>query len=428
MNLVGGFAPSPIPAAVPDPQLIANTTHPNTHVATFLPRRVRAWCRWVRSKRTYSQDSHRRTITALCDLSLLDLAAGAGTGGDHACICAHPLVVETTAALSERDPKRSRVISMTVVSLLSSATARRNPENLSDAAFLSLLAPHVTYMLSRQIDHLPKASVVAVIDAANTIARGIGVIGGDYLGYFAVARLTHTVAAKFLRPGHHSALSARHGYAAALALLGRYDDALAENIEVLNGRRRRLGPTHAETLCTRHNFAYILAGMGRFDEAQREYLAVLEVRRRILGLDHPRTLRTRLNRAKALVDGGSYDDAEQEFRDLADSYSRTFGPDHYETLENRHGLARALAGQRRFDEAKREYDVALEGQQRLGREHPETLDLQCNLAEVLVCLGQHEQAGRIYRETAEGYRRVLGPDHPSTQRAESALRDLQVSS
>ncbi|GAA3037106.1 hypothetical protein Aglo01_03070 [Actinokineospora globicatena] len=55
------------------------------------------------------------------------------------------------------------------------------------------------------------------------------------------------------------------------------------------------GPEHPDTLTSRDNLAQALAAMGRYDEAEAENRAVLEAFTRVLGSEHPYTLSSREN-------------------------------------------------------------------------------------------------------------------------------------
>jgi hypothetical protein len=171
---------------------------------------------------------------------LLDLTTIDTPDAGHVCIVAHPLVVDVCAALTSKDPSARHLVADTIVQLLATAVRHRDPEDVDDARWLALVAPHIAHALDHVAD-LPQTSTVTLIDTSNRVAPALGVIGGDYLGYLAIAEQTRTVAIARLKPDHLSTLTARHGYAAALALIGRYDQAQVENLEVARARHDLLG-------------------------------------------------------------------------------------------------------------------------------------------------------------------------------------------
>src|SRR5205807_581456 len=114
---------------------------------------------------------------------------------------------------------------------------------------------------------------------------------------------------------------------------------------------------------------------------------IIKVREKVLGPEHPDTLFTRNNLAGVLDDQGKYAEAEAQDRELIKIEERVMGPEHPDTLWSRNNLAVALNDQSKYGEA---------------------------------------EAEEFARRAAEGARNVLGLKHPSTQKYEKLLADLET--
>jgi tetratricopeptide (TPR) repeat protein len=68
--------------------------------------------------------------------------------------------------------------------------------------------------------------------------------------------------------------------------LGRHQEALVINEQVLELRKRILGAEHPVTLLSMNNLALTLRDLGRHEEALVMNEQVLELEKRILGAEH----------------------------------------------------------------------------------------------------------------------------------------------
>ncbi|MER6186409.1 tetratricopeptide repeat protein [Streptomyces sp. NPDC001652] len=101
-----------------------------------------------------------------------------------------------------------------------------------------------------------------------------------------------------------------------------------------------------------------------------------------------------------------------------------WGAEHSDTLHTATGLAVELAAVGRVEEAVVLGEEALEVQRRVWvSDHPGTLSTANNLAVHLRDTGRVEEARVLGEETLER-RRVLGEDHPETQRTAGWLASL----
>ena len=95
-------------------------------------------------------------------------------------------------------------------------------------------------------------------------------------------------------PALYQMLWRREARAHRLLVKGRYDDAEASMLRVLDARERTQGLEHPDTLSTKGDIASIYASQGRYADALALHLRTLEAQERTLGPDHHDTL-TSLN-------------------------------------------------------------------------------------------------------------------------------------
>lgn len=209
-------------------------------------------------------------------------------------------------------------------------------------------------------------------------------------------------------------LLARGNLAANYHSLGRYDAAIAE-LEDINQRRSRvLGDGHPHTLLSRSALAYPLVDAGRVEEGLRIAEAVLVDRTRVLGPDHPDTLASRayVGRTLVLTDPAA---AVEMLQSVVTDRLRLIGPDHPETLTARHYLAYALQRAGRGEEALAAHRRLWHDQVRvMGADSAAALSTRHNIAFVLQDIGRAEEALGEYRALVDDRRRILGADHVDT--------------
>ncbi|WP_186315492.1 tetratricopeptide repeat protein [Catellatospora sichuanensis] len=143
------------------------------------------------------------------------------------------------------------------------------------------------YLVAVAEGPIPAAVLVdALVVADKHDAHRIGLTAYD-LGSYAVAseafRRAYNIQVSEDGPDHPDTLTSRNNLALALRDMGRWDEALAVQQEVLAARERVLGPDHPDTLTSRNNLALALRDMGRWDEALAVQQEVLAARERVLG-------------------------------------------------------------------------------------------------------------------------------------------------
>ena len=406
MRLVGAFAAAPLPAEAIDWQLAWGASFHSMRGLGF---------------RRYDEAAHSRTLSALSELTLLDLIP-AGDAPGTICVSAHPLVVETNA-LRVRGTRQRKRLWTTAIAMLTRAADSRETDEVDSARWLSLLSPHVVLFLERvhERSNLSTKTIRTLIDAANRTGRAL-YWSGQYLGSLRLARLAVSASRRHLGEEHPTTLASQHALGSAFLILGRPTDAVRMLSDTLSARQRVLGRDHNDTLRTQHNVAQALASSGRYDEAEQHFQAVLRRRMVLLGPAHRVTVRTRANRAHALADSGRFNQAVEEYLQIQAISAEVLGHDDPETQDVRQGLANTLTRLGRHDEAEPVYRALVDLRKAtFGPDHPETLASRQGLGNTLLGQRRYEEAETEFRATAKARERVLGAGHPDTVASRAGL-------
>jgi len=232
---------------------------------------------------------------------------------------------------------------------------------------------------------------------------------------------------KVLGPGHPDTLTSRDNLAAAQEDEGKYAEAAEEFRAIVKIKEKTLGPEHPETLASRNYLGYTLHDLGKNVEAEVELRAVLKIQEKVLGPKHPDTLWTRNNLADALDGEGKYAEAESEYRLVLTTRETLFGSDHRYTLLSRMGLAVVRDDQGKHSAAESELRSILKIQEELlGEDDRDTLESCFHLVDSLKKQKKLREAQEFGQRAVASARKVLGVDHPETQKYEKVLRDLEA--
>src|SRR5690242_397582 len=94
---------------------------------------------------------------------------------------------------------------------------------------------------------------------------------------------------------------------------------------------------------------------------------------------------------------------------------------------SRNDLAVALDDQGKYGEAEAQFREVIKIQEEVeGPQHPSTLDSCYYFASGLKRQNKLQETKEFARRAAEGARKVLGPNHPSTQKYEKLLAELHA--
>jgi tetratricopeptide (TPR) repeat protein len=225
-----------------------------------------------------------------------------------------------------------------------------------------------------------------------------------------------------LPPTARHTLMARSALAQSLVRVGRYDEAIAANLNLVPDCERVLGHDHVNTLRTRHELALAYLRAGEYEKANAVSLALLPDRERVLGCDHVDTLWTRHNLEVTYLGAGEHEKAIAVSLALLPDRERVLGCDHVDTLWTQHNLAVAYFYAGHFDEAIVANIALLADQKRvLGVDHSATLRTHARLALAYMRAGEHDNSIAANLSLVADRERVLGTDHSDTLGTRSNL-------
>ncbi|MBL9078389.1 MAG: serine/threonine protein kinase [Planctomycetes bacterium] len=217
-------------------------------------------------------------------------------------------------------------------------------------------------------------------------------------------------------------LQAMRSLAAALAALGRLDEAIATYREAVPLARELLGPEHRGTMATVGDLATALATAGKFDEARALRDEVMPVEARVLGEDDENTLVARNNRALLDQRNGRLADAERSFRELLARRREVSGPRHPETLVVMNNLALVLGDLGRLDEGEQLVGEVLDAYREIyDEDHPKVANAVGNVATFAFRRGRMAAAEQGFREALRLRLLRSPPDSPEVLTAKHNL-------
>jgi serine/threonine protein kinase/tetratricopeptide (TPR) repeat protein len=226
--------------------------------------------------------------------------------------------------------------------------------------------------------------------------------------------------AQFLRrtilgPEHRDTLRTMHDLADLCQTQGRYADAEALYLKVLESQRRRLGEEDPDTIDTMHELAVLYRNQGRYQQAEQLLIRTLELQHRVLGEENPNTLIGMNSLAVLYRRQGKYAQAEPLYTKALEIQRRVLGEEHPDTLISMNNLAVLYKLQGKYGEAEPLYGKVLEARRHLlGEEHPSALISMHNLALLYVDQQKYTRAEELFKRVLDVRRRTLGEKHPNT--------------
>lgn len=260
------------------------------------------------------------------------------------------------------------------------------------------------------------------LGARDNLAGTLGA-EGKYAEAEAEFREVLRLRGKVLGPENPDTLGSRNNLAVMLQSGGKYSEAEAQFRELIAIETKVLGPDNPDTLNSRNNLADNLARQGKYAEAEAEILPVVKLREASAGPESPATLGTRDTLAVVLEGGGKYAEAESQFRDLIKLEEKVLGPENPLTLSSRNGLARTLMNQGKDASEEMRKIIALR-EKLVGATHPDTLESCYDFARGLFKQNKIDEAKTFAERAVNGARKMLGPNHPSTQKYEKLVADV----
>jgi tetratricopeptide (TPR) repeat protein/predicted Ser/Thr protein kinase len=221
-------------------------------------------------------------------------------------------------------------------------------------------------------------------------------------------------------------LAAEQELAIVLSELGEYERArpLAESL--LDEKLRVLGARHPDTLRARTNLAEVRLALGEAGAARAILEGELGVFDEVLGSMHVDTLSARNNLAGALRALGAIDDAIALYDGNLEAFRERHGADDARTILAALNLASALS-ERALEGAAAERaeaihrGLAVSARAALGASHQLVLANDANYGAFLVDRGRHAEAEVLLERTVPVLEDRLGPCHPRTVAARTAL-------
>ncbi|KAG4430946.1 hypothetical protein IFR05_013568 [Cadophora sp. M221] len=120
---------------------------------------------------------------------------------------------------------------------------------------------------------------------------------------------------------------------------GRYNEAEAPFLEVVERHKRVLGQENPDTLASIANLASTYRNQGRWKEAEDLDVQVMETSLRVLGAEHPDTLTSIANLAAIYRNQGRWKEAEDLDVQVTETSLRVLGAEHPDTLNSIANLA-----------------------------------------------------------------------------------------
>lgn len=273
----------------------------------------------------------------------------------------------------------------------------------------------------------------------------------------ALLRKTCDTARKSLGEDHPETLRAMNQLARVLHFQGRLAAAEEQMRAMLKVCRRNPDPEYRWTLAALIDLAGVLHTWGRDSEAEPYLREALEAQRNVFGDSHPNTLMTmhcliesllRLNRieeaerwsliaAGKIADGdlniaelspprglalvrqaqGRLDEAEMLYRRVVELARHVYGPSNTATLRAMHHLAVNWMQQRRWREAASLLSDVLKSERNLLETAWLRWEIQADYGYCLAKNGEFSTAEPILAEAYNELARILGVDHPKTQKS-----------
>jgi tetratricopeptide (TPR) repeat protein len=132
---------------------------------------------------------------------------------------------------------------------------------------------------------------------------------------------------------------------------GKYAQAEALSVKVLEIRRRVWGEEHPDTLHSMYGLAQLYREQARYGEAEPLYAKILEGRRRVLGPQHPDTTDVMASLGELRLKQGRYNEADPLLAEAVKTLEQV-DPANWKRYYPKTLLGAALAGQKRYGEAE----------------------------------------------------------------------------
>jgi tetratricopeptide (TPR) repeat protein len=243
---------------------------------------------------------------------------------------------------------------------------------------------------------------------------------GKYNVMLQLARDSILALDSILGERHESTMRITLSEAVALFRLNNYDEALKICVRL---RFVSKGEEHSLTLVTSSLMALSLGRLGKFEEELEMQEEILRIRLKLNGPEHKNTLSTLHNKAFALFSLGKHEESLELFQNVYDIRRRVLGENDASTLNTRYFIALALQEKGKLDEALHIFESVYESRKCiLGEDHPDTLDTLLDKGITLGMLNQIDDSFKAFQEFDEVAKRVLDKDHLLTWERKKRLQ------
>lgn len=184
----------------------------------------------------------------------------------------------------------------------------------------------------------------------------------------------------------------RSNIANDLRALGRYTEARAIHLEILEANEKRLGPDHPDLVNHLLNLGAVTASLGAAADAVGFYDRALVVGERSLGPEHPALGTVLNNKGNALARLGRDDEAEAALLRALSIRRAKLPKGHPWIAATLHNLAEVMTKRGALDKALAHHREALEiAEASMGAGHPKVGMVRVSLAVVLAKLGRDQE-------------------------------------
>ncbi|KAG8820176.1 hypothetical protein FRC18_011809 [Serendipita sp. 400] len=198
-------------------------------------------------------------------------------------------------------------------------------------------------------------------------------------------------------------------------LLGRLQEALPLQEDILQKRRKLLGPDHLDTVVDMSNLANTYESLERVQEALPLHEEVLQKMKHLHGPDDLETLMAVNNVAICYYGLGRMQEALPLQEGVLQKWKKLLGPGHLSTLVAMRNLANIYASIGRVGDALLlEKEVFEERKKLLGPDHRGTLGAMLNLLLTLEQLAMEEELKTLAKIALPLYEKVYGAGHEDT--------------
>lgn len=176
-----------------------------------------------------------------------------------------------------------------------------------------------------------------------------------------------------------------------------------------------LGPSNAKTTFLMLRLSSMYWGLGRLDEAIELQRQVITSRTKVLGPEHRETLQAMDQLGHSFWLNGQYVQALELQESTAKKMQEQLGKDDNDTLDALDHLAVTLGAWHRYARSRDIHQGVLATRmQSLNPDDLKVLETKNNLAMALLDLGELERAKSLMEEVHEGRKKQMGIEHPYT--------------